>query len=425
MSRSERARNIVLLFTSTLTVMAGATIAPSLPGMEQAFHQYPNVELLVKMLVTMPAIVIVIAAPIIGWVIDAFNRKWMLVSAVLLYGVAGGSGYIFSDNLIVLFVGRLLLGLAVAGVMVSCGALIADYFPGPARAKYMGLLAAFGGFGGVVFMGVGTVLASLHWTLPFVIYFSALVLLPLLILYVDEPQKDAIVTGSSHTGPSSGAPESGAEEEGAGHKKLKPLLILCCVFSCVEVFSIYMMPLHFPFFYSDVNISLWALDEFNVAGLVITWLLLVMSLVSFYFGRLKRDFSFITLQTLGFILIAIGFGLLGGKPSVVFTFVAAALAGAGLGLIRPNVVVWVLSVVPANQRGRVMGAITSCAFVGQFISPILTQPLVDRWGYGSPFYAMAVALLLAVVLLCAWRLLQNRVVSIKKSSDADIAGAPL
>ncbi len=51
--------------------------------------------------------------------------------------------------------GRALLGLSVAGVIVSATTLIADYYIGTARASFMGLQAAFMGLGGVLFLSTG------------------------------------------------------------------------------------------------------------------------------------------------------------------------------------------------------------------------------------------------------------------------------
>jgi uncharacterized RDD family membrane protein YckC len=58
-----------LLLVSTLTVMAGATIAPSLPGMQVQFAQIDNVGLWVRLVLTLPALFIVIGSPIAGIVI--------------------------------------------------------------------------------------------------------------------------------------------------------------------------------------------------------------------------------------------------------------------------------------------------------------------------------------------------------------------
>ena len=165
---------LTLLLTSTLTVMAGATIAPSLPGMEKHFSELgvANAELLVRLVLTFPALFIVIGSPIAGIIIDKFGRKPLLAASVLLYGLAGSSGS-YLESLELILVGRALLGFAVAGVMTSATTLITDYFTGQARASFIGLQAAFMGFGGVLFLSLGGRLADLNWHAPFLIYLFA------------------------------------------------------------------------------------------------------------------------------------------------------------------------------------------------------------------------------------------------------------
>ncbi|MGJ5673734.1 MAG: MFS transporter [Nostochopsis sp.] len=138
-----------LLLVSTLTVMAGATIAPSLPAMQDYFGNGANVELLVKLVLTLPALFIVIGSLIAGVIVDRIGRKPLLLVAAILYGFAGGSGF-WLNSLFSILCGRALLGLAVAGVMVSATTLIADYYVGAARATFMGLQAAFMALGGVL-----------------------------------------------------------------------------------------------------------------------------------------------------------------------------------------------------------------------------------------------------------------------------------
>ena len=56
----------VLLFVSSLTVMSGATISPALPEMQAQFSGTRNAELLVRLVLTMPALFIIICGPIAG-----------------------------------------------------------------------------------------------------------------------------------------------------------------------------------------------------------------------------------------------------------------------------------------------------------------------------------------------------------------------
>jgi MFS family permease len=111
---------LTLLLASSLTVMAGATVSPSLPAMKQHFESaISDADLrttLVKLVITLPALFVVIGSPIAGLVVDRFGRKSLLLIATLLYGLAGTSGF-YLESLPTILVGRGLLGLAVAGVI--------------------------------------------------------------------------------------------------------------------------------------------------------------------------------------------------------------------------------------------------------------------------------------------------------------------
>jgi MFS family permease len=102
---------ITLLLVSTLTVMSGATIAPSLPAMGEYFADVPNADYLVRLALTLPALLIALGAPVVGVMIDRLGRKPLLLVALILYGLAGSSG--------------ILLGLAIAGM--GLGLIIPKY----------------------------------------------------------------------------------------------------------------------------------------------------------------------------------------------------------------------------------------------------------------------------------------------------------
>ena len=53
-SPQERWRNATLLFVSTLTIMSGATISASLPGIAARFADVDNVALLSRLVLTLP-----------------------------------------------------------------------------------------------------------------------------------------------------------------------------------------------------------------------------------------------------------------------------------------------------------------------------------------------------------------------------------
>lgn len=362
-SQSLRARNITLLLVSTMTVMAGATIAPALPAMEKAFGSIAHAEFLVKMVLAVPGLMIALGAPLVGLLLDRWQKKKLLVGAIIAYGITGVAGYFLEHTLYGLLISRILLGLAVAGVMVTCTTLVADYFQGLERSRYMGLMAAFGGFGGVAFVALGGVLAEWHWTAPFALYGLAFLVLPALVLFIHEPIRQS---SPEHSAPS--APTSGT------------LTAFCYALAVIELLLLYMVPVHLPFYAPELGI-----DSGLEAGLAIAFMLLVMSTTSMIYHRIQARLNFPLLHSAGLLSLAVGYILLGGASTALTALLALTISGIGLGLIRPNVVIWLLSVTPPAKRGRVMGGLTTCFFVGQFLSPLITQPVAQASGYANLF----------------------------------------
>lgn len=177
-----------LLAVSTLTVMSGAVIAPALPAMEAYFAEVAHAALLTRLVLTLPGLAIALSAPVAGWVPDRWGRKRLLVAAIVLYGCAGGGGYVL-DTLPALLVSRVLLGLGVAALTTAVTTLIADYFEGDVRAAFLGLQASFMALGGGVFLSVAGVLAAFDWRLPFLVYLAAFGLLPFVLVAVYEPER--------------------------------------------------------------------------------------------------------------------------------------------------------------------------------------------------------------------------------------------
>lgn len=187
-----RADNTVLKATllacAMLTIMAGATIAPGLPGMLTHFRDMPNAELLVKLVITTTALAVALFAPVAGLIADKIGRKPLLIFGLALYVIAGTSGA-WLESLYLILVGRALLGIAVASIMTANNALISDYFTGPARAAFIGLASAFTSFGGVILLPLGGILADAGWHVPFWVYLASLLILPTALTVLFEPKR--------------------------------------------------------------------------------------------------------------------------------------------------------------------------------------------------------------------------------------------
>ncbi len=359
--------------------MAGATIAPSLPGMEKHFSELgvANAELLVRLVLTFPALFIVIGSPIAGIIIDKFGRKPLLAASALLYGLAGSSGgYLESIELIL--VGRALLGLAVAGIMTSATTLITDYFTGQSRASFIGLQAAFMGFGGVLFLSLGGRLADLNWHAPFLIYLFALLLFLPIIFCLYEPDR------TQRSAPKSSQAETGST----------PIILLATILATAIASQLifYLIPTQLPFYLKSLLQA-----TASQSGLAIAFGMLFSAFASIAYGWIKSRLHFVQITILVCGLMGVGYCIIGNASSYPIVLLGLAILGLGLGLVMPNLTVWLSSVVPDRQRGRALGWLSSCLFLGQFLSPIVSQPLARSIGLNHTYTSAGIFLLVASI----------------------------
>lgn len=374
-----------LLVASSLTIMSGATIAPILPDLQAHFADVPNAELWVKLVLTIPGLFIAAMAPVAGLLVDRWGRMPVLLASAVLYGLAGTSGF-FVDWLPGLLAGRAILGVAVAGLMTACTTLVGDYFEGAERTRFMGLQNAFVGFGGVAFLTAGGLLASLSWRAPFLIYAAALLVVPLMATALHEPER-AAKRAHGPDAPLAVAPSWGA-------------IALIYGLFFVGMTAFYLVPVQLPFL-------LQALMGASPAqsGAAIATGTLFSALSSLIYPRLQVGLSTARLLALTFAGMGAGFLTIATAGTYGQVLAGMALMGASLGVYMPSLSLWLMAIAPAPLRGRLMGGMTTALFLGQFLSPLISQPLSQQIGLG-PCFAVVGGVLLALALTAAgssWR----------------------
>ncbi len=356
-------RQIILLALAAITYMSTAAISPSLPEMSTAFQNEYDAEFIVKLVLTTPALFIAISAPLVGVFIDRWGRKRLFVISIILYAIAGGSGY-FLNSLLEILVSRALLGIAVAGIITTSTALIVDYFVGVHRNKVMGLQAAFGMFGGVIFLLVGGFLADISWRTPFLIYLLAFVMLPLVMYFIYEPQlsrsKDKVT------------------QKGKVSKVKITYLVYPIVFLSMVI--IFLTPVQMPFYLKQLG------DVSNTeVGIAIASSYLLAGITALFYKRIKSKQSFQNISIIAFLLMGSGYVIISLALNYLEIIIGLAVSGAGLGLLLPNMNLWLVSETPITLRGRVLGGLIASIFLGQFLSPVFNQPVVQQLGSSSTF----------------------------------------
>lgn len=343
---------LTLLLLSMLTMMAAAIIAPSLPNIALEFQDFPQVELLSKLILSIPALFIAIIAPFAGNYIDRFGRLQLLYIGLIGYAIGGTSAYFLHDLYLILG-GRMVLGVSIGMIMTIAATLIGDYFEGESRQRFVGYQSAFIGLAGVIFMSLGGFLATLHWRVPFLIYLFSLCLIPFVFFFLKEPQS----TVTTKFGASISSP---------------PLLKVLFLLGTLFMILFYLMPTQLPFLLETIGFTA---PSYAGNALAINALGIVVS--SFFYSRIKNSFSFPVVAWAALLMISSGYFLTGYSVDFSWILAAVFLAGLGLGLFIANLNFWVLELSPHQIRGKNMGTLTACLFLGQFLSPIIAEPIVQ------------------------------------------------
>ncbi|PZC45692.1 MAG: MFS family permease/Dipeptide/tripeptide permease [Chloroflexi bacterium] len=369
--------------------MSGATITPALPAMVAHFSDVPNVEILVRLVVTMPALFIVIGAPVAGYIADRWGRKRLLAYSTILFGIGGSSG-LAMDSLYSVLAGRAVLGLAVAGVITASTTLIADYYTGPSRARLMGLQAAFISLGAFVFILAGGALADISWRGPFFVYLTAFLFVPLIAVALYEPIRTPVGPAPSPEITGNPAPPSLTLPP-----PRFPLRALSLIFglSLVNQMVFYLVPVQIPFYLRELNESTGA-----QIGLAIAAITIFGALTSFQYRRISGRIGVVGTVILANIVMGIGYIAVGLASTYGLVVLGLAIAGLGLGLQMANMNTWAAAITPQRFRGRALGGVATFMFMGHFLSPAASQPLVLAYGYPMAF-GMAGGLLLFVAIV--------------------------
>ncbi|MGM9753213.1 MAG: MFS transporter [Candidatus Cryptobacteroides sp.] len=368
-----------ILSISLLTVMAGAAIAPALGIIKEHFCNASDLTL--QLVVSLPALFIIIANLLFPFLCSHFDSKVLALSGLGLY-VLSGVGCFLVDNIVVLLVLRAVLGLSVGVVMPLSTGLLAYYYPPEQQAKLMGLSAAMNQMGGVVATFLAGLLAQIGWNWSFLVYLLGLIAIVLVALFLPAEHLQG----------------------GKG-----PSLKLLRRFhpSVVGMFLVMILFFIYPTRFAICVHSGSDLSN-NAITLIMVGLDLVAFLVGLVFGKLMNKFRK-AMKYLPPICFIAGYFLLS-----MGTTVAGLLAGSAFIGIANGIGVPYMNTIASIKAGKeaastVMPLLSSALYLGQFISPLLVSPLGNiLFGSGDLFSPYKVGVLLGVIYLLQAFLTRNK-----------------
>ena len=365
-----------ILSLSLLTVMAGAAVAPALEVIRAHFSDASRTS--VQLIVSMPAVFIVITSLCFNRLAEKFGSKTLVMTGLVLYTAGGCCAGLFDSIGLVLLM-RALVGVGVGIIMPLSTGLLTYYFPPEKREGLMGLASAANQLGGVIATLLAGVLAGISWRLSFMVYLMGLISIVLCLIFLPNDR----IGGAAQ---SDGVPRGGVFR--------RNLPYIAAMFLLMSAFFVY--PANFAIVTAaegDIPMKLCApvmagLDLVAfLGGLLFVW----VKRVSGRCAALVAPVMFLA----GYCLLAFAGGMAG-------TLAGSALIGFANGVGIP----YIISSASANEGRRaattVMPLLSASMYLAQFVSPFLLSAVAAFAGGSArlPYYlAVALSALLCLVSL--------------------------
>ncbi len=380
-SSATRATLWVILASATLTVMAGGLLGPIVPAIQSGLGVS---ESLAGLIITTHGLLIVVASPIVGALIDRLGPRRPYIFGLLLYGVGGGAGLVV-DSFVPLLFSRAVLGVGVAFIYTGTLVLIYNLYAGQRMNRVLGFQSSANSLGAVAWPLVGGALGTLSWQAPFGVYLVAVPLGLLAVMTIPE-------IAQTEQGPESST-ESGIGGTLAVFRH-RPALLSVYLLHFGANALLYSIIVFYPSLLAGVGVS----SSFGISLYLAANGLAGGISAALYDRLLERTTKHVlVLAALGLWLIAFISAVLANSA---LTAVPAAIAfGLGLGLAFPSAFGWIEGLAPAGQTGQFTSYLASAGYTGQFLSPILFGPLIPIAGVRGVFGAAAVVTLLALLAL--------------------------
>ncbi|MDR5874037.1 MFS transporter [Vreelandella gomseomensis] len=361
-----RSQGSVLVLGSSLTIMGSVMVAPIIPKLIAEFAaSEPRVEVLAPLAITGPALAIAIFAPLAGWLADSVGRKLILIFATLLYALLGAAPALLND-LQSIVIARFLFGCSEAMVMTCCTALIADYWQGERRLRYINAQVISIALVGALFFVIGGALGEQSWRTPFYLYLLPLLLVIPMMKVLWEPLARS------------------EQDETPDRQRIDGVaLVVGYALILGGMVLSFVVPVQTPRLMVQLGIA-----SSTLIGMATGAGLLASLLGALAWPLIRKTIGIKCTNALLLALMSSGLLLLINAGSLTGIFIAVVIHGVGAGLLVPNALTPVMNALNKRQNGRGMGGFTSCLYLGQFVSPLCVAFLVSMTGMLTHAIAM-------------------------------------
>ena len=357
-----------------MILMGGAAVAPALPIISEAFPDAS--EATISLIITLPALAVALTGFFIGALSDKIGKIKVLIASIVIFTIAGSSGY-YLTSIYAILVGRFLLGIGIAGITCTTSSLIPCYYDGITRARVLGYQAAAMGFGVLILEMSGGYLAGISWRAAFLIYLIGVIILAGALLTMKEPVLPKI------------------ERNKVASDEKFPVTPLLSGYITLFLGGMlfFIMPIKFPYLIATMDAArVLGENTALTSGLFLGIMGCAASLMGLLYGRIAWRFHRYTILALTFIFFGIGYCSPGLATSLLIVALAVICIGLGNGILMPTILTWIATITPKQFLGGASGGFSVALNIGQFASTLAIVPVIAIAGtYGNLFLAFGCA----------------------------------
>lgn len=386
-----RKRSLLVLFLVVFIDLIGFGIV--LPLLPFYASEYGASGTTVGMIVGVYSLMQFFFAPVWGRLSDRVGRRPILLLS-LTGSVAGYAIFAVAESIAMLFVARIVAGIAAANISTA-QAYVSDVTTPQNRARGMGIIGAAFGIGFILGPVTGGLLSSYGTSigmpgnlLPGLaasgFSFFALILASFVL---GESRPEGLEPRRGR--PPQFDPETWKRVLGdrSLSRVLVALFLVILAFASMETSVV----LH-----GEQAFSLQPKDLGFFFGLMGT---LVAIIQGGLIGRLSNRFGERRLVRSGTLLLATGFILVPFIDRVGWLFLAAILIACGQGISYPSLTSLVSQLSTAEERGATLGVSAAMSSLARVSGPVLAGMLYDAFAAWGPFTTAAVMTTIASVVV--------------------------
>jgi MFS family permease len=271
--------------------------------------------------------------------------------------------------------------LAEAVIMVLSTTMIADYYKGEARDKWLAGQTAFASMSALLFFNLGGQLGAFGWRTPFWVYSSALLMMALVIMFTWEP---------SEKNGSEAAEEAPHNASWEGFPWARMLgIIAVTVYGSVFFYTVQIQ--------ASTGLSELGLSDPARIGFLTSIASIGVPLGTFIYSRIGR-WPVFRLLMIEFGMLAIGFMLMSRASDTNGFLIGCFINQLGAGMLLPTLLVWAMSQLDFAVRSRGAGMWQGAFAIGQWLSPLAVTVASKQFGGLLPaFGALSASAALAAV----------------------------